>query len=352
LKKKLEARKKRCCHEPVVKGTVWLSVLIMALVWMGEGKARENERPYEVSRRDKLFSCHFVDRNVGLVVGNRGLVLRTTDRGESWNRIEIEAREALNGITCVGNHGWIVGSNGLIMHSDDSGASWGTQKSGSADSLMAVHFFNQKRGIVVGGGGTILTTNNGGTTWHRYPFDWMGSLPPCAIEMCILSPILYDIYFLDTRHGWIVGEKGTVLATKDGGTEWKLLNVAEYPSLYSVYFSNEHEGMAAGKDGSLLTSNDGGSTWEKQRVPVPAGEVDLHVVLMDDGRGIVVGDRGVVLRSTDGGKNWKLETLQLQPPLPWLVGACVIPENSAKQGCIVGEGTIVNLAIEEVKREE
>ena len=30
-----------------------------------------------------------------------------------------------------------------------------------------------------------------------------------------------DLYFADAKHGWIVGEKGFIVHTKDGGKTWK-----------------------------------------------------------------------------------------------------------------------------------
>src|SRR4051812_9265878 len=33
---------------------------------------------------------------------------------------------------------------------------------------------------------------------------------------------LNAVYFLDARHGWAVGELGTILGTTDGGKTWKV----------------------------------------------------------------------------------------------------------------------------------
>ena len=30
-----------------------------------------------------------------------------------------------------------------------------------------------------------------------------------------------DVYFLDVEHGWVIGEKGTILYTEDAGKNWK-----------------------------------------------------------------------------------------------------------------------------------
>ena len=32
---------------------------------------------------------------------------------------------------------------------------------------------------------------------------------------------LHGVFFLDPQHGWVVGSKGTLLQTIDGGNNWK-----------------------------------------------------------------------------------------------------------------------------------
>ena len=33
-----------------------------------------------------------------------------------------------------------------------------------------------------------------------------------------------DVFFLDAKHGWVIGEKGTILYTADGGKNWETQN--------------------------------------------------------------------------------------------------------------------------------
>lgn len=319
-------------------------VLLLGDTLHTQGIVSGNETVYQPNRRDKFFSSHFMDGQVGIVAGTKGLLLRTTDRGKSWQRIETETREPLNAVTFVGNEGWIGGGGGLVLHSADKGITWTSQETRASESLMAAHFFDSQRGMMVGSGGAIIVTADGGTTWNRHSFDWPSNLPACAIEKCILSPSLYAIYFVDEHRGWIVGEKGTVLATSDGGQEWTLLDVGNYSSLYGVYFRDENEGIAVGKDLSYLTSKDGGKTWrQKELPPSPMGAVDLNDIAIKGEDGIIVGDRSLVLVSDDGGRQWQPSMGLMKPPMPFLVSAYILPHNSPKKVCIVGAGTIALL---------
>ena len=73
---------------------------------------------------------------------------------------------------------------------------------------------------------------------------------------------LGDVYFSDEKHGWIVGDKGVILQTTNGGSRWRHQSGgAEFSDLYSVFFLNEHFGATVGTSGVILYTTDGGRHW-------------------------------------------------------------------------------------------
>jgi hypothetical protein len=66
-------------------------------------------------------------------------------------------------LTEAGN-AWAVGNDGLIVYSSDWGQTWELQESGVTQPLWEVHFVNDHEGWIVGGlySGLILHTKNGG----------------------------------------------------------------------------------------------------------------------------------------------------------------------------------------------
>src|ERR1700677_1941082 len=81
---------------------------------------------------------------------------------------------------------------------------------------------------------------------------------------------LHDVYFLGSRDGWCVGDRGTVWRTEDGGQTWKLLPVPTDCVLRSVCFLTDRIGWVAGGSttpftrvgvGAILATRDGGKTW-------------------------------------------------------------------------------------------
>ena len=58
--------------------------------------------------------------------------------------------------------GFAVGSNGLILRSNSAGAYWVRLESGTRQWLEYIKFSDEKNGVIVGGRGTIFKTFDGG----------------------------------------------------------------------------------------------------------------------------------------------------------------------------------------------
>ena len=100
-----------------------------------------------------LNDIDFFDTNVGLVVGDGGLVLKTENGGENWNKISISTTSNLNVISMIkgGNgDGFIFagGDNGVMVKSDDFGQNWSTMTS-LAFGINDLKFLNSSIGFAV-----------------------------------------------------------------------------------------------------------------------------------------------------------------------------------------------------------
>jgi photosystem II stability/assembly factor-like uncharacterized protein len=113
----------------------------------------------------------------GWLVGDGGLVMKTTDLGRSWQAPPGELPEFaanqfdFHAVAVHGPHVWVAGSPGTrIFHSDDSGHTWQAFATGQSLPLRALSFVDDKRGWAVGELGTILATDDGGRSWHTQRF--------------------------------------------------------------------------------------------------------------------------------------------------------------------------------------
>ena len=64
-----------------------------------------------------LRDIAFRDENRGWAVGEKGLILHTTDGGNLWSRYPTPAQHNLQDIHLRKNAGWIVGAKGTILRS-------------------------------------------------------------------------------------------------------------------------------------------------------------------------------------------------------------------------------------------
>jgi len=82
-----------------------------------------------------------------------------------------------------------------------------------------------------------LRTENGGISWSRS-------------QVSVREP-LFGISYIDRDTGWVVGYKGTVIRTYDGGRNWVEQVSGTDVDLFSVSFQ-KNRGYAVGRDGLLL----------------------------------------------------------------------------------------------------
>jgi photosystem II stability/assembly factor-like uncharacterized protein len=139
----------------------------------------------------------------------------------------------------------------------------------SESSLNDVFFLpDGMHGWIVGSGGTILRTTNGGKTWSFI------SLSPYTNDEAYKKVYkkdsysdLFKVYFLDSLHGWIAGDKGILFHSTDGGISWSFQNCGNKNTLDALYFKNANDGFAATHLGGTTTWNflctkDGGNSWQ------------------------------------------------------------------------------------------
>jgi photosystem II stability/assembly factor-like uncharacterized protein len=116
---------------------------------------------------------------------------------------------------------------------------------------------------------------------------------------------LYAVHFADPRQGWIVGQKGLILHTEDGGKTWiKQDSGLTNSDLYSVFFLDSQNGWTCGDIGdgpqtaghvvntrpltapAFLKTADGGKTWQK--VAVGTNFVLTDIWMSNKNHGVVV----------------------------------------------------------------
>lgn len=289
-------------------GAILLGIFVVFLVGYFVASYRAHGETLRV--QEKLLTAHddllAIDGGAHgdkVAVGKFGLILLTRDGGKTWQRRPSGTVKTLTAVSFAdAGHGWTVGSGGTVLSTADAGATWRASNAGTKDQLLGVQALSPERIFAVGAFGTLISTASGGQSWDRHELKWDSLIERIVKEGGYVEPNLNAVYFSSPENGWIVGEFGLVLHTKDGGKTWVSQRYGgDFPQLYAVKFLDDRRGWALGQAGSLIQTSDGGARWTPVELETKR---DLYDASLDAEHGVIVGD-GVVLASRDGGATWK-----------------------------------------------
>ncbi|MEQ8189025.1 MAG: YCF48-related protein [Candidatus Eremiobacterota bacterium] len=249
---------------------------------------------------ENLHAVHFVDENTGWVAGNKGVILKTIDGGNTWLRQRTGITTTLLDIYFIDNNiGWAVGVQGMILCTINGGITWNIQRSNVPDQICGIYFIDSVTGWCAGGN-KILHTTNGGNTWD-------------VSEIKSQRLHFTSIHFVNELTGWVVGNDGMIFNTSDGGKKWIEQSLKRPNTFYGVYFINEKMGWILGNGGLILYTENGGNTWSSQEKNKSSRELEKiyflsnqlqSVYFTSKNIGWTVGHKGTILNTTDGGKTW------------------------------------------------
>jgi photosystem II stability/assembly factor-like uncharacterized protein len=217
-------------------------------------------------------------------------------------------------------------------------AAWSTEMIKVADlrpNLFGACFLTAQEGWIIGDRGRIFYTTDGGRTLERLAVD--------------TSRAFLDITCFPDKSLVLVGKVGIIYRSSDGGRTFQALDSGVKKNLLSVAFSSDKQiGIAVGDAGTIIRTEDGGTSWHKVDVPrdiqLPeeiAEVVDPGDVLMYDvsfptpDRAWIVGEFGAILTSSDAGRTW---TTQKSPVPSTLFGVTFTDVNN---GWAVGMSSVL-----------
>ena len=303
--------------------------------------------------KDNLYGVKAISATEAWAVGNFGSIYHTTDGGQRWEPSESGTKVPLFSVDFAGSDGWTVGKSSTILHTANGGRTWKPQPSAvpAEKHLFYVVAIDARTVWAVGDWGAIEVTHDGGATWQDRSLGTITVKTEESGERTTNTltddVILYAISFPDAQHGYIAGEFGTILATRDGGATWEKREVGTDKTLFGARFTTADEGWAVGIDGLILHTRDGGRSWTVQHGSARTESIEelgfletlrnpgLYDVAVAGRYGIVVGDTGNVLTSSDGGETWTTRELPEAQRLVWMRAVSLVP---GTHGFTVGAG--------------
>lgn len=223
----------------------------------------EHWRQVPTGTNEHLLRITFIDEQSGWAVGSRALLLRTLNGGRTWSKTQLAGDFTVGDIRFIDlQRGWLAGEFGVLYRTDDGGDTWSKQTSpievafasGENRNLFALLFPDRTSGFAFGLDGVILK-GVGGANWQVVRDKGSGSS---------------HHLFAATAHNeqlWAVGERGMFLQAAADGLHWRPVKaVTPRLSLNGIGFGANGLGLVVGNRGAVLRSDNGGATWAATRI--------------------------------------------------------------------------------------
>jgi photosystem II stability/assembly factor-like uncharacterized protein len=215
----------------------------------GDSWYRPDSLPYTLSPFFDIAGT--VLPNTFIAVGMTGLICRTDDQGETWRIIDAGTTNILHGISMTGSLPAIIVGQGVILRSTDIGSTWSDVSGGLSGTLEDVAHTYSDTILAVGrqsssGNGLFARSTNAGLDWTYIPYA---------------SPSLNGIAIAGIDTVVVVGKNGTIMRSDNCGNSWEPVVSPTTENLYEVAYHNGYW-TAVGAKGTIIQSIDGGRTWQ------------------------------------------------------------------------------------------
>ena len=249
---------------------------------------------YNNSKTDRhtaidLYEIEYPDPNLMIAIGDSGLILRSTNKGDSWETYSLGKNKKLFKLRMLDETYGIMGcvsvpydSASYLYETTDGGLSWaklfmpaGIKRFG----IDQIDIINRYLFVCTNLRRNKDSVLENSVLWIHDSWQSFDSLE---------CPPNTDMDFIDENYGWVIGNE-------------KVLDSAGWESWKQKIYHTE----------------DGGKTWTKQRDTVFEGDGISGIKFFDENFGMVTGYVGLMLITTDGGKKWKEEHVKVNIPNGW-----------------------------------
>lgn len=248
------------------------------------------------------------------------LTFNSNDPAASFGSVELSGRgsnrfwyrqrrggglDSLRAIAVTANSaGFAAGPAGAFLRGQAGGRAWTDDFFRGGHDFRGIVFPNATTGWLVGGKGVVFKTTNGGATWLR---QTAGELDAAAFNwrtVAVLDPASGAVALAGEENGF-----GRIVFSPNA-TSFEVGGLPDKtPPLSGLAFGTTDVGVAVGEQGTILRTADGGKTWQRIKPPAGAEGAHLRGVAVNEtstGNYVIVGDDGLILRSTDAGLSWAI----------------------------------------------
>ena len=306
-----------------------LIVLALAATSLAFAPAKNRDLSWQLTPTGstaRLRGLSAVSERVAWASGSGGTVLRTVNRGATWQNVSPPDTAALQFRDIEAfdrNHAVILaigpGTDSRVYVTRDAGQHWTLTFTNDDPNAFydCMAFFDRHRGLAlsdpVDGKFRILATNNGGRSWHvvntQMPPALTGEFAFAASGQCLVTTSRRDALF-----GTGGATEARVFRSGDRGRSWRVSTTPvrsnEAAGIFALAFRDPWNGIAAGGDlvtpaaspDALAKSRNGGRSW--RLVDEAPNEYRSGAHWVNRRTAIIVGPTGSDA-TFDAGRSWE-----------------------------------------------
>jgi photosystem II stability/assembly factor-like uncharacterized protein len=295
----------------MIKVTVFTTSLIASIVAQAQWQDPLETPSLSTDRAHKGLLLDVTRTGNRLIaVGAHGHVVYSDDSGKSWSQAQTPSSVTLTSVYFPNpTMGWAVGHDGLILHSSDGGETWVKQFDGYlANTAIIKGARSRKESAVLeldraNNSGDAAAIDNAEMELENKTYALDDA--QYDIESGSTKPFL-DVWFYDAKIGFAVGAYGAAFRTNDSGKSWvdwsAHLGNSDRLHINGLTMVGPRSLMLVGEQGLILRSDDMGDNW--RMLPSPY-QGSLFGLTAKADNVLIYGLRGNLFHSVDGGIEWQ-----------------------------------------------
>ncbi|MBE2280016.1 MAG: T9SS type A sorting domain-containing protein [Ignavibacteriaceae bacterium] len=252
----------------------------------------------------KMKDFHFISDQTLIAVGDG--IWKSTDGGDSWKGVypgfDFEFESMLNGVEFANSQiGYAAGKKSTVIKTTDGGNTWVKlehQLLSPSNHFVFLKVLDQDNILLFAdmygsfSGLAIYKSTDGGGSFN-YIFGKSGE-------------IFHDVDFIDGQTGWATGSNRAIYKTTDGGNNWSTSFLPEEIGdvrVYSVSFADSQNGLVTASDTlKLFRTTNGGNSW--QLINLDYQWNSYSIKYFADGSAFMLNNDLKLLKSTNHGESW------------------------------------------------
>ncbi|MCB1178128.1 MAG: YihY/virulence factor BrkB family protein, partial [Leptospiraceae bacterium] len=185
------------------------------------------------------------------ILSQKGVLMSSTDYGQTWKLVEFLNTSFRDFAIIDENTLILVQENGdVLKYTKNTSVERIVLKTQEKEvNLTRVRFYDSNLGFLLDTNGTAWMTKDGGINFYPYK---LGSVR------------LEDIVIINDKEYFVVGERGSIFKSLDGGLSWKSLPHKNISFTKAWYLRDENNAyfLVLNNFDQILISSDGGVNWK------------------------------------------------------------------------------------------